>query len=55
MPNETDGVGAAMLQDVSTDAQRAVQEKLKRIANRAAKRAGETELRYDGEYGVFTK
>lgn len=43
MPDETVSADAAKLQDVATDAQRAVREKLKRIANRAAKRAGETE------------
>jgi hypothetical protein len=55
MPNETDSPDAAKLQDVSTDAQTAVREKLKRIANRAAKRAGETGHRHDGQHGVFTK
>jgi len=55
MPSETDSACTAKPQDTSTAAQRAVREKLKRIANRAAKRAGETEHCYHGEPAVFTK
>jgi hypothetical protein len=55
MLNEPDNSDSPKLEDDSTDAQKALQEKLSRIANKAAKRAGNRQQRYDGEHGIFTK
>jgi hypothetical protein len=55
MPNEADNSNTPKTQDDNTEFQQSVQEKLSRIAKRAAKRAGTTEQRYDEEHGIFTK
>ena len=55
MLNEPETSDSPKLQDDSTDAQKVLQEKLSRIANKAARRAGNREQRYDGEHGIFTK
>lgn len=55
MPNETDGSSIPELRDAPSDTQKVVQEKLDRIAERAATRAGNRQQRYDGEHGIFTK
>jgi hypothetical protein len=56
MLNETDGAAdATKFQEDSTDAQKALQEKLNRIANNSARRVVNRQQRYDGEHGLFTK
>lgn len=55
MSNEIDNPELPKLEDNSTDAQRAVQEKLQHIAKKAASRAGNRLQRYDEEHGIFTK
>jgi hypothetical protein len=55
MPNETDGPAIAELRDTPSDTRKAVQEKLDRIAEKAATRAGNRQQRYEGEHGIFTK
>lgn len=55
MSNETDRSDKPNPQDNSADARKAVQEKLDRIADKAAKRGEKREQRYDGEHGIFTK
>jgi hypothetical protein len=54
MPNETDRSTPELHND-STEAQKKVHERLKRIANKAADKAEEEEQRYDEEHGIFTK
>jgi hypothetical protein len=55
MPNETDRSTTPELQSGSTDAQKAVHERLNRMANKAAEQAEAREQRYDEEHGIFTK
>ena len=56
MLNETDrAAGTPKLQENPTDAQKALQEKLSRIANKSARRLVSRLQRYDGEHGIFTK
>lgn len=55
MPEETDRSAIPELRDDSSDNQKTVEEKLDRIAEKAARRAGNREQRYDGEHGIFTK
>jgi hypothetical protein len=55
MPNKTDSPDTQKLQEDSADAQKAVQEKLDRIADKAAKRGEKREQRYDEEHGIFTR
>jgi hypothetical protein len=55
MPNKTDSPDTPKLQEDSADAQKAVQEKLDRIADKAAKRGEKREQRYDEEHGIFTR
>jgi hypothetical protein len=55
MANETDSSDTPKLQDDSTDVQKSVQEKLSRIANKAAKRAAIRQQHYDAEHGIFTR
>jgi hypothetical protein len=55
MSIKTDRSDTSKLQPNSTDAQKAVQEKLDRIADKAAKRGEKREQRYDEEHGIFTR
>jgi hypothetical protein len=55
MPNETDQSATPEPRDGSSDSQKAVQEKLERVAEKAARRAGKRQQRYDGEHSIFTK
>ncbi len=55
MPNETDGPAITEVPDVPSDTRKAVQERLDRIAEKAATRAGNRQRRYDGEHSIFTK
>lgn len=56
MLNETDrAAGTPELQEDSTDAQKALQEKLSRIANKSVRRMVNRQQRYDGEHGIFIK
>ncbi len=55
MANENDRSDKRELEDNSVDAQKAVQEKIERIAEEAASRGGNRQKRYDGEHGIFTK
>ena len=56
MVNETDRAASPpKLQEDSTDAQKALREKLSRIANRSARRVVNRLQRYDGKRGIFTK
>ena len=55
MLNDTDSPDVPALEDESTDAQRAVQEKLNRIANKAAKRGAIRQQGYDAEHGILTR
>ena len=55
MPSETVSSGKPNLQDNSNDAKKAVQEKLDRFANKAAKPGEKRQGRYDAERGIFTK
>jgi hypothetical protein len=55
MLNDTDSPDTPALEDESTDAQKAVQEKLDRIANKAAKRGVLRQQRFDADHGIFTK
>ena len=53
--NETDRLDTPTLQDDSTDARKAVQKKLDRVADQAAMRVGNREQQFDVEHGIFTK
>jgi hypothetical protein len=55
MPKKTDKSAIPGVRDDSSDTQKAAQEELDRIAEKAATRAGSREQRYDGEHGIFTK
>lgn len=56
MVNETDrAAGPAKVQEDSTDAEKALREKLSRIANRSARRVVNRVQRHDGQHGIFTK
>lgn len=56
MLNETDrAAGTPELQEDSTDAQKASQERLSRIANKSVTRMVNRQQRYDGEHGIFIK
>jgi hypothetical protein len=55
MSNETDRSDKPNLQDNSADEQKAAQEKVDCIADKAAKRGEKREQRYDEEHGIFTK
>jgi hypothetical protein len=56
MLNETDrALGTPTIQEDSTDAEKALQEKLSRIADRSARRVVNRQQRYDGDHGIFTK
>jgi hypothetical protein len=55
MLNETNGsADIPKLQEDSTDDQKAMQEKLSRIADKSAKRLVNRQQRYDGDQGIFT-
>jgi hypothetical protein len=53
--SETDRSDKSNLQVNSTDAQKAEQEKVDRIADKAAKRGEKREQSYEEEHGIFTK
>lgn len=55
MPDETDKSVTPEARDDSSDSQKAVQEKVERVAKKAAIRAGTRQQHYDGEHGIFTK
>lgn len=55
MSNETDSSGKPNLQDNSEDAKKAAQEKVDRIADKAANCGEKRQQRYDQEHGIFTK
>jgi hypothetical protein len=56
MVNETDRAATPpKVQRDSTDAQKALREKLSRIANRSARRVVNRLQRYDGKRSIFTK
>lgn len=55
MSNETDTLDKPNLQDNSDDGMKVSQEKLDRIAGKAAKRGEKRQQRYDQEHGIFTK
>ena len=56
MVNETDrATGPPKVQEDSTDTQKALREKLSRIANKSAGRVVNRLQRYDGKHGIFTK
>jgi len=55
MTNKDDRSDTSDLKDTSTESQETIQERLDRIANKAAKRARIREKRYDAEHDVFTK
>lgn len=55
MPDETDKSVTPEARDDSSDSQKAVQEKVERVAKKAAIRAGKRQQHYDGEHGIFTK
>lgn len=55
MSDKTDRSDKSNLQDNSTDAEKATQEKLNRIADKAAKQGEKREQRFDEEHGIFTK
>ena len=55
MFNEIDSTYTPKLVDESTEVQKPVQEKVSRIANKAAKRAAIRQQHYDAEHGIFTK
>ena len=56
MVNETDRAASPpKVQEGSVDAQKALREKLSRIANRSARRVVNRLQRYDGQCGIFTK
>ena len=55
MINEIDRLNTQQDQDESTDPEKAVREKLNRIANKASKQAVKRQQRYDGKHGIFTK
>jgi hypothetical protein len=55
MLNETDSTNTTKLQGDAPDVQKETDEKLNRIANEAATRAGTRQRRYDEEHGIFTK
>ena len=55
MSNKTDSSDKPNLEDNSNDAKKAVQEKLDRIADKAAKRGEKRQQRFDEEHGIFTK
>jgi len=54
MANEFETKETPKPQNESSETQ-AVQQKLNRIANKAAKRAAERQQRYDAEHSIFTK
>jgi hypothetical protein len=55
MLKEHDGAAdIARLQEDSTEAQKVLQEKLSRIADKSAKRIVNRQQRYDGDQGIFT-
>ena len=55
MTTETDRLDNPILQDESTDDQKALQEKLNRIANKAAKRAVNRQQRNDAKQTIISK
>ena len=55
MSSETDCSDKSNLQDNSTDAQKAEQQKVDRIADKAAKRGEKREQSYEEEQGIFRK
>jgi hypothetical protein len=55
MLNSPDNPDTPALEEESTDAQKAVQATLNRIANNAAKRGILRQQRYDAEHGIFTR
>lgn len=55
MPDQTDNSATPEARDDSSDSQKAVQEKVERVAKKAAIRAGKRQQHYDGEHGIFTK
>jgi len=50
MLSKTESLAVRQLRD-----QKALQKKLDRIANNAAKQAGTRQQNYDGDHGIFTK
>lgn len=55
MPDETDESAIPELRDDSPESQKALQEKLDSIAEKAARRGGNRQQRFDEEHGIFTK
>lgn len=55
MPNETDSTNTTKPEGDVPDVQKATDEKLNRLADEAATRAGMRQRRYDDEHGIFTK
>jgi hypothetical protein len=55
MLTKAESLAIQQLRDDSADPQKALQNKLDRIANNAAKRAGDRQQSYDGDHGIFTK
>ena len=55
MLNESESADPQQVEGDASDAQQTVLENLNRIANKAAKRAGSRQQRYDAEHGIFTK
>lgn len=55
MTNKDHHSDTSDVEDTSTESQEAVQERLNRIANKAAKRARIREESYDAEHDVFIK
>ena len=55
MANETDNLDKPTTHDDSAEFEKKVQETLNRIANKASKRAGTRQQRYDQEHGISTK
>ncbi len=55
MLNETDSTNTTKPQGEVSVVQKEKDEKLNRIANEAATRAGIRQRRYDEEHGIFTK
>lgn len=55
MNNKDDRSDTSDMKDTSTESQEVMEERLNRIADKAAKRARLREERYDAEHDLFTK
>jgi hypothetical protein len=55
MLNETNSTNTTKPEGAVPDVEKATDEKLSSIANKAALRAGMRQRRYDDEHGIFTK